>query len=159
MSGWWGKHKLHAESLEGIVIDTHCIFKVMRFRFCPLQVSGWQGAHKLHADSAGGKAVAYRGMVDCFVRTVKEEGPKALFKGLWPNYIKVVPSIALAFVSYEQVIVFCTSGASVSVPTGLLCSRGVCVRAPRGLGVCGGVRGTESSRSRLNVNARSRYQM
>ena len=24
-------------------------------------------------------------------------------QGLWPNYIKVVPSIAIAFVTYEQV--------------------------------------------------------
>ena len=35
-------------------------------------MSGWQGAQALHADH--GAAVAYRGMVDCFVRTVKEEG-------------------------------------------------------------------------------------
>lgn len=41
-------------------------------RWPMLQVSGWQGAQALHADH--GAAVAYRGMVDCFVRTVKEEG-------------------------------------------------------------------------------------
>jgi type VI protein secretion system component VasA len=34
---------------------------------------------------------------------VREEGFAALFKGLWPNYLKVVPSIAIAFVTYEQV--------------------------------------------------------
>ena len=42
-------------------------------------------------------------MVDCFVKTIQHEGPSALFKGLWPNYVKVVPSIALAFITYEQV--------------------------------------------------------
>ena len=47
--------------------------------------------------------MAYRGMMDCFVRTVREEGLGALFKGLAPNYVKVVPSIAIAFVTYEQV--------------------------------------------------------
>ncbi|KDD76091.1 hypothetical protein H632_c360p1 [Helicosporidium sp. ATCC 50920] len=73
-------------------------FDVCRRR---LQVSGWEGASKLHADH--GHAIAYRGMVDCFVRTVREEGVSALFKGLVPNYYKVVPSIAIAFVSYEQV--------------------------------------------------------
>jgi solute carrier family 25 phosphate transporter 23/24/25/41 len=73
-------------------------FDVVRRR---LQVSGWAGARELHADH--GAAVAYRGMGDCFVRTIKEEGVKALFKGLAPNYLKVVPSIAIAFVSYEQV--------------------------------------------------------
>ncbi|KAG2444147.1 hypothetical protein HYH02_009086 [Chlamydomonas schloesseri] len=73
-------------------------FDVARRR---LQMSGWQGAKDLH--SHGGNVVAYKGMVDCFVRTVREEGVQALFKGLWPNYLKVVPSIAIAFVTYEQV--------------------------------------------------------
>ena len=41
----------------------------------------------------------------CFRRRVqvREEGVQALFKGLAPNYVKVVPSIAIAFVTYEQV--------------------------------------------------------
>eukprot|EP00877_Chromochloris_zofingiensis_P000777 jgi/Chrzof1/106/Cz01g03210.t1 len=73
-------------------------FDVARRR---LQVSGWQGARELHSDH--GSVVVYRGMIDCFVRTVREEGIQALFKGLWPNYLKVVPSIAIAFVTYEQV--------------------------------------------------------
>ena len=68
-----------------------------------MQMSGWAGAAALHgADASHASAVAYKGMVDCFARTVREEGVRALFKGLWPNYIKVVPSIAIAFVSYEQ---------------------------------------------------------
>lgn len=66
----------------------------------PLQMSGWSGAKDLHADH--GRAIAYRGMSDCFVRTVREEGVQALFKGLGANYLKVVPSIAIAFVTYEQ---------------------------------------------------------
>ena len=66
-----------------------------------MQMSGWAGARGLH-HSESGAAVAYTGMVDCFRRTVAEEGFPALFKGLWPNYVKVVPSIAIAFVTYEQ---------------------------------------------------------
>lgn len=73
-------------------------FDVARRR---LQVSGWSGLKKLHADH--GNVVVYKGMIDCFVKTVREEGVKALFKGLAPNYVKVVPSIAIAFVTYEQV--------------------------------------------------------
>ena len=46
-------------------------FDVCRRR---LQVSGWRGAAALHADH--GAAIAYRGMADCFARTVKEEGVK-----------------------------------------------------------------------------------
>lgn len=74
-------------------------FDVARRR---LQVSGWQGAAPLHGDAVG-QAVAYKGMIDCFRRTVKEEGVQALFKGLWPNYLKVVPSIAIMFVCYENI--------------------------------------------------------
>ena len=46
---------------------------------CP-QVSGWQGAQKLHAAESGGGSIAYKGMTDCFARTVREEGWQALFK-------------------------------------------------------------------------------
>mmetsp|Transcript_29400 Transcript_29400/g.74983 ORF Transcript_29400/g.74983 Transcript_29400/m.74983 type:complete len:340 (-) Transcript_29400:1094-2113(-) len=74
-------------------------FDVARRR---LQVSGWKGATSLHG-APDGNVVVYRGMMDCFVRTVREEGFLALFKGLGPNYVKVVPSIAIAFVTYEQV--------------------------------------------------------
>lgn len=74
-------------------------FDVARRR---LQVSGWSGVKNLHAGQAG-NAIVYTGMMDCFVRTVREEGFSALFKGLAPNYVKVVPSIAIAFVTYEQV--------------------------------------------------------
>mmetsp|Transcript_40431 Transcript_40431/g.72625 ORF Transcript_40431/g.72625 Transcript_40431/m.72625 type:complete len:322 (-) Transcript_40431:172-1137(-) len=44
----------------------------------------------------------YTGMMDCFMKTVRYEGFGALFKGLMPNYVKVVPSIAIAFVTYEK---------------------------------------------------------
>lgn len=42
------------------------------------QMSGWAGAQSLHAE--GGRAIAYTGMCDCFMRTVRDEGVKALFK-------------------------------------------------------------------------------
>lgn len=74
-------------------------FDVARRR---LQVSGWSGLSALRTAN-GGSVVVYNGMMDCFVRTVQEEGFRALFKGLMPNYVKVVPSIAIAFVTYEQV--------------------------------------------------------
>lgn len=72
-------------------------FDVVRRR---LQVSGWAGSATLHSDH--GAAIRYRGMIDCFRRTIEEEGVRALFKGLLPNYVKVIPSIAIAFVVFEQ---------------------------------------------------------
>ncbi|KAB2609698.1 mitochondrial adenine nucleotide transporter ADNT1-like [Pyrus ussuriensis x Pyrus communis] len=47
--------------------------------------------------------VEYTGMVDAFRKTVRHEGFGALYKGLVPNSVKVVPSIAIAFVTYEVV--------------------------------------------------------
>ncbi len=43
------------------------------------QVSGWVGAKTLH-HTGSGEAYVYTGMMDCFVRTVREEGFRALFK-------------------------------------------------------------------------------
>ena len=60
---------------------------------------------KLHPDSKG-EPVVYRSMLHCFRKTIAEEGYVALFKGLWPNYVKVVPAISIAFVVYEWTIDF-----------------------------------------------------
>ena len=54
-------------------------------------MSGWQGAQQLHAEA--GHAVAYKGMVDCFVRTVREEGVRALFKASLYRYSSSTGSI------------------------------------------------------------------
>jgi solute carrier family 25 phosphate transporter 23/24/25/41 len=87
--------KLAAGAVAGSVGQTVAYpLDVVRRR---LQVTGWSAS-----GGAVAAAPAYAGMTDCFVQTVRLEGFGALFKGLWPNYLKVVPSIAIAFVSYEQ---------------------------------------------------------
>jgi hypothetical protein len=45
-----------------------------------MQVSGWSGLGALRTANGAGSVVVYNGMVDCFVRTVQEEGFRALFK-------------------------------------------------------------------------------
>lgn len=70
-----------------------------------LQVSGWKGAAAL-ADKEMAKAAGemrYNGMIDCFIKVVRHEGVGALFHGLSANYVKVAPSIAIAFVTYEEI--------------------------------------------------------
>ena len=80
-------------------------FDVCRRR---LQVSGWVQA----GVQAGGPV--YTGMFDCFRRTVAEEGVSALFHGLSANYIKIMPSIAIAFVVYDQLKIILKTEIKIS---------------------------------------------
>ncbi|KAK7275330.1 hypothetical protein RIF29_16443 [Crotalaria pallida] len=69
-----------------------------------MQMVGWNHAASVVAGDGRGKApLEYTGMIDAFRKTVRHEGFGALYKGLVPNSVKVVPSIALAFVTYEVV--------------------------------------------------------
>jgi len=53
-----------------------------------------------------GKGLHYKGMIDCFVKTVRKEGVLALWKGFWPNYARVGPRVAIVFVVMEQLKAF-----------------------------------------------------
>ncbi|GLT90794.1 hypothetical protein SLE2022_087120 [Rubroshorea leprosula] len=67
-----------------------------------MQMVGWKDAASVVTGYGKIKApIEYAGMVDAFRKTVRHEGFGALYKGLVPNSVKVVPSIAIAFVTYE----------------------------------------------------------
>ncbi|XWS38258.1 hypothetical protein CRYUN_Cryun19dG0115900 [Craigia yunnanensis] len=69
-----------------------------------MQMVGWKDAASVVTGDGKSKAsLEYTGMVDAFRKTVRYEGFGALYKGLVPNSVKVVPSIAIAFVTYELV--------------------------------------------------------
>ncbi|RRT65359.1 hypothetical protein B296_00014491, partial [Ensete ventricosum] len=69
-----------------------------------MQMVGWNNAASVVAGEGRSKAsLEYTGMIDAFRKTVHHEGFGALYKGLVPNSVKVVPSIAIAFVTYEVV--------------------------------------------------------
>ncbi|CAN1300332.1 Mitochondrial adenine nucleotide transporter ADNT1 [Linum perenne] len=69
-----------------------------------MQMVGWKDdASVVTGDGRGKAPLEYTGMVDAFRKTVRYEGFGALYKGLVPNSVKVVPSIAIAFVTYEMV--------------------------------------------------------
>ncbi|KAJ6287585.1 hypothetical protein OIU77_005043 [Salix suchowensis] len=69
-----------------------------------MQMVGWKDtASVVTGDRKGKTAIEYTGMVDAFRKTVRHEGVGALYKGLVPNSVKVIPSIAIAFVTYEMV--------------------------------------------------------
>lgn len=44
----------------------------------------------------------YSGIVDVARQTVREEGWRGLWKGMTPNLIKVVPSVAITYVVYDK---------------------------------------------------------
>ncbi len=68
-------------------------FDLLRRRY---QVAGWK---------AGGATAApkYTGIFDAFRPIVRDEGVRGLYKGLTPNYAKVVPTVAVSFAVYEHV--------------------------------------------------------
>ncbi|THU61998.1 hypothetical protein C4D60_Mb01t00510 [Musa balbisiana] len=70
-----------------------------------MQMVGWKDAAASVVTGQGRSSapLEYTGMVDAFRKTVHHEGFGALYKGLVPNSVKVVPSIAIAFVTYEVV--------------------------------------------------------
>lgn len=45
----------------------------------------------------------YRGLLDCLFGIVRRDGVRGLYRGLWPNYLKVAPSISIQFVVFEAV--------------------------------------------------------
>lgn len=44
---------------------------------------------------------SYRGMNDCFRRTLRREGISGFYKGLVPNLLKVVPAASITYLVYE----------------------------------------------------------
>lgn len=51
--------------------------------------------------SSGQLGFNYAGMADALKRMWREEGPGAFYRGLLPNYLKMVPAISVSFVVYE----------------------------------------------------------
>ena len=47
----------------------------------------------------GGRAL---GMVETLQSIVREEGARGLYRGLLPNFLKVIPAVSIGYVVYEQ---------------------------------------------------------
>ena len=46
--------------------------------------------------------VRYKGIVDCFAQTVRNEGALGLYKGLLPNVLKLAPAAGINWLVFEQ---------------------------------------------------------
>lgn len=52
--------------------------------------------------SDGGAKQLYKGSIDCFVQTVRNEGFRALYKGFIPTWVRMGPWNIIFFITYEQ---------------------------------------------------------
>lgn len=49
-----------------------------------------------------GKGLYYSGVTDCLWKILKTEGPAGLYKGFWPNYLRIAPHSTLVLTFYDQ---------------------------------------------------------
>jgi len=84
--------KLTCGALAGSISQTLTYpFDVLRRK---MQVTGMK---------AGVLGTKYNGAIDALRTIVRTEGFQGLYRGLWPNLLKVAPSIATSFFVYETV--------------------------------------------------------
>ncbi|XP_078736336.1 kidney mitochondrial carrier protein 1-like [Lampetra fluviatilis] len=52
--------------------------------------------------TAAGTSALYRGTLHCMLQTFRTEGFMALYKGFWPNWLRLGPWNIIFFITYEQ---------------------------------------------------------
>ena len=55
------------------------------------------------AAATGDRQGRFNGVLDCFVKTAKEEGPAAFYKGFLPNFARLGTWNVIMFLTLEQV--------------------------------------------------------
>ncbi|TFK74067.1 mitochondrial carrier [Pluteus cervinus] len=82
--------KLSCGALAGSISQTLTYpFDVLRRK---MQMTGMKGG-----------SIKYSGAFDALASILRAEGVQGLYRGLWPNLLKVAPSIATSFFTYELV--------------------------------------------------------
>lgn len=62
---------------------------------------------RIQLEGAAGRARIYnRGLFATFGQIVESEGLRGLYRGILPEYFKVVPSIGIVFLTYESLKTF-----------------------------------------------------
>ena len=57
----------------------------------------------MQLEGAGGRALVYNaGIFGTFKHIIRSEGLKGLYRGILPEYYKVVPSVGIVFMTYEM---------------------------------------------------------
>lgn len=56
----------------------------------------------MNQPTGNGRPLLYKGSIDCVVKTVRQEGIAALYKGFVPTYCRLGPWLAVFWLCYEQ---------------------------------------------------------
>lgn len=56
----------------------------------------------MNQPTENGRPMLYRGSIDCFIKTVRQEGFLALYKGLFPTYCRMAPWSLTFWITYEE---------------------------------------------------------
>ncbi|UPR03128.1 mitochondrial carrier protein [Chloropicon primus] len=57
---------------------------------------------RLQLQGMAGGEILYKNMLDALIQISRKEGIPALYAGLLPNYLKLIPAAAISFLVYEQ---------------------------------------------------------
>lgn len=66
------------------------------------KISSQQFGLFLSARDTSGKGLLYKGVIDCFVKTLKTEKIRGLYKGLVPVYTRNAPHSILTYTFWEK---------------------------------------------------------
>lgn len=58
------------------------------------------------ASNSSGQGMYYSGVIDCFIKIIKIEGFRALFKGFWPHYVRMGPHSVLVLLFFDELKAF-----------------------------------------------------
>jgi len=62
------------------------------------------GARMMNQPTSCGVGTRYASPFDCFIKTIRGEGPAGLYKGVGANYVRMGPQYILTFVFFEKLI-------------------------------------------------------
>ncbi|KAI0330140.1 mitochondrial carrier [Cubamyces sp. BRFM 1775] len=89
-----GKSSVHRKLLCGALAGS--ISQTLTYPFDVLR-------RKMQVTGMNALGYKYNGALDALRSIIRTEGIKGLYRGLWPNLLKVAPSIATSFFTYELV--------------------------------------------------------
>lgn len=82
------------------------MFNLILLKLVSLTCSPQVVRTRLRQNPADGGPPKYNGLIQCFRLIFREEGLAALYGGLVPHMMRVVPNAAIMFGTYEAVLKF-----------------------------------------------------